>query len=78
VERKIYISGGRLMWLVEDDEIEIRAREFMNTSPTLISPEYRIQLMILCVLGDIRTLLQVNKPPKEDTNGYRDELEHQG
>lgn len=64
------------MWIVEDDEIESRATEYFNSSPQLISPEYRIQLMILCVLGDIRTLLQVNKPPKEDTNGNRNELEH--
>jgi hypothetical protein len=69
------------MYLVEDFEIEERYNEFRNTDVALLSPEYRIQLMILCVLGDIRKLLEpvvVDKLiEKEVTDGREhDELEH--
>lgn len=67
--------------LVEDHEIEARYEELVNTDPGMIAPAYKISLMILSVLSDIRKLLQPQeiKLAMEAENGNgTDELEHQG
>jgi hypothetical protein len=70
------------MYIVTDDEIDERAREFLSINSILINPQYRIQLMILCVLGDIRKLLEpadvgYDSIKEEVENGNTDEFKHQ-
>jgi hypothetical protein len=55
-------------YFVDDYDLEGRVKELQEADPNIISPVYKLQVMILTVLVDIRYLLdKILK--KEEGNG---------
>jgi hypothetical protein len=57
-------------YFVDDYDLEGRVKELQEADPNIISPVYKLQVMILTVLVDIRCLLD-KILEKEEGNGYR-------
>ena len=45
-------------YFVDDYDLEGRVKELQEADPNIISPVYKLQVMILTVLVDIRCLLE--------------------
>lgn len=55
-------------YFVDDYDLERRVKELQEADPNIISPIYKLQVMILTVLVDIRCLLD-KILEKEEGNG---------